>query len=149
MRLRSAIATARLAACCPTTYLSSSATISRGVSSSSAKAWSSAVPGRKIAMVRIPSSLLRVPITDIRRSGGLIRLDIYLRKQFRSGETQIVVILQIEPELRWKIEENTQPQRRVSRNGTLAQNDIVYARCRDGDLLGETVRSQPKRLHEL
>ena len=38
IRLRSAIATARLAACCPTTYLSSSATISRGVISSSASA---------------------------------------------------------------------------------------------------------------
>ena len=34
MRLRSAMATARLAAACPTTYLSSSATICRGVSAS-------------------------------------------------------------------------------------------------------------------
>jgi len=50
IRSRSAIATARLAACCPTTYLSSSATISRGVISSSARAWSSAVPGKNIAI---------------------------------------------------------------------------------------------------
>ncbi len=34
IRLRSAMATARLALCCPTTYLSSSATICRGVSDS-------------------------------------------------------------------------------------------------------------------
>ena len=46
IRLRSAIATARFAAFCPTTYLSSSATISRGVSSSSDSSWSSAVPGK-------------------------------------------------------------------------------------------------------
>ncbi len=46
MRLRSAIATARFAALCPTTYLSSSATICRGVNSSSDSSWSSAVPGK-------------------------------------------------------------------------------------------------------
>ena len=46
MRLRKAIATARLASFCPTTYLSSSVTISRGVSSSSVTCSSSAVPGK-------------------------------------------------------------------------------------------------------
>jgi hypothetical protein len=46
IRLRSAIATARFAALCPTTYLSSSATICRGVSSSSDSSWSSAAPGK-------------------------------------------------------------------------------------------------------
>ena len=46
MRLRKAIATARLAACWPTTCLSSSLTISFGVRSSSCISVSSAVGGR-------------------------------------------------------------------------------------------------------
>src|SRR5882757_5452837 len=46
MRLRRAMATARLAAFWPTTYLSSSATISRGVSSSSMICSSSGAVGR-------------------------------------------------------------------------------------------------------
>jgi hypothetical protein len=45
-RLRSAMATARLAAFWPTTCLSSSATISRGVSSSSERSCSSADAGK-------------------------------------------------------------------------------------------------------
>ena len=46
MRLRSAIATARLASACPTTCLSNSRTISRGVSSSSNGSSSTFCPGR-------------------------------------------------------------------------------------------------------
>ena len=46
MRLRSAMATARLASACPMTYLSSSRTISRGVSSSSSGASSTDCSGR-------------------------------------------------------------------------------------------------------
>ncbi len=50
MRLRSAIATARFASFCPITCLSSSTTISRGVSSSSANCSSSAEEGRYMAI---------------------------------------------------------------------------------------------------
>jgi hypothetical protein len=50
-RLRSAIATARLAAFWPTMCRSSSVTIWRGVSFSAARAGSSAVPGKTITII--------------------------------------------------------------------------------------------------
>src|SRR5690606_18435225 len=50
IRLRSAMATARLAACCPTTCLSSSATIWRGVRAAGAAASEVRASGRMMAM---------------------------------------------------------------------------------------------------
>src|SRR5438552_3384751 len=87
IRLRRAIATARFAFACPMTYLSSSATISRGVNERTAVAVRS---GKKIAISDFFDREIRVRINaDVggdghRLGGNLLRVELTVPRQ-RSG----------------------------------------------------------------
>src|ERR1051325_4190428 len=90
IRFRSAMATARLAFAWPMTYLSSSATISRGVSERTALAVRS---GRKIAISKFFNREMRVRInTDVggdghRFGGNLLRVELAVPRE-RPGRRQ-------------------------------------------------------------
>ena len=62
---------------------------------------------------------------------------------------QIVLRLQIEPELRRGAEVPRQPQGHLSRYGTSSADDFVNGRRRHAELLREPVSTQLQRLHEI
>lgn len=63
-------------------------------------------------------------------------------------DVEIVLTLQIDPELLGSAEETSQTQRRVRGNTALAKYDLVHAACRNADVFREPILRDGERLQK-